>query len=438
MKLFTALLLTLTVVFVAATPPERSEAISREKVIELLKKELRERGLNVKNVSRCRQKGNRFNCRWWAKGRGPGGVPYDCRGRATYFVRTKKWRISKCASIKEKQIPLTQNPGPHPEFFGYNEDWGSRSTKYFDLLAGSGAGVARQILGWSTVQPNRKTFNWDHYDGIYRKLLDRGMRPLWILFNSPCWAQKDKRACRRGNSKLSPARGHYDDFARFAAAAAERYPMAAGLEVWNEPNYRLFWGGKPSPRAYAALFKKAVAAIRAANAAMPVLTAGLSPHHTDSRKAMGYPKFLTRLYRSGAAKLADMIGIHPYPSIKYNGGYIDRLRVHLARVDKVMRKRKDADRPIAVTEVGVSTSGSDRYKRRQQAKALADIYTTLRRVPPTSSGAPRIPVVVIHRFRDEPNPGHLGPNEPGFGVVDSKGRRKPAYCAVAKAAGSPC
>lgn len=418
-------------------PGPGAAKLKRERVMALLVAELEARGLAVENVSRCSPRKKRgkkvFVCKWRAEGTGEGDVEYRCAGRAVYYVAQRRWRIDKCDNLVEAQIALKPEPGPHPAF-GYNEDLVHLGDPWYDLLDRSAAQVARQLLIWEAIERKPGQYDWHEFDALYRELLERGIRPLWILFHAPCWAQDPKSGCEGGTGdpgNYRPQPTHYDEMASFAALAAQRYPEAVGIEVWNEPNFHIFWGGKPDPEAYGAMLKRVAGAIHQANPSMPVISAGLSPHSTTTAEGVAYDEFLDKLYRDGAAQQADAIGMHPYPSISFNGGYIERLRVHLARVDKVMRNHGDGDTPVAVTEVGVATEGDEAYTPDQQAQALVDIYNTLRRVE-------GIPLVVIHRFRDDQTPGTLGNNERGFGVVSSDGDPKPALCAMAGAVGRPC
>ena len=37
-----------------------------------------------------------------------------------------------------------------------------------------------------------------------------------------------------------------------------------GFEIWNEPNFRLYWGGDPDPESYARMIQAVAPAIKAA------------------------------------------------------------------------------------------------------------------------------------------------------------------------------
>lgn len=404
----------------AATAAKPSDA----QLVKSLKQELAQQGIKVDNVSSCRPRrgGSVYLCKWRAEGFFPGEVPYLCAGKSKYNVHKHRWNLGGCHNRLEPRVPLLPDAGPHPAF-GFNEDW-HHNTGKIDDAAAIGANVLRTGLFWDAVERNPGSFDWSTFDSLYAQFLSQGIRPLWVLYSAPCWAQAKK--CKQGGH---PTPEHYDEFAAFAAAAAQRYPEALGLEVWNEPNYDIYWGGKADPQSYGRMVATVAPAVHAANSAMPVVTAGLSPHIKSDRDAMAYKKFLRRSYATGGPQLADAIGAHPYPNRRYNKDFLGNVRTHLFRYDSVMGQNGDAAKPIWVTEAGISTAGKEAFTSQHQADGLARMYTQFRRID-------NVPVVVLHRFVDQPGSPRAG--ERGYGVLNGNGSRKPAYCALAAARGVDC
>jgi hypothetical protein len=299
-----------------------------------------------------------------------------------------------------------------------------------DQLPGSGADSARQGLYWSAIERSRGSYDWKPFDAVYQDMLARGIRPLWVLFEAPCWAQDKPPGCNP-TRRYRPTRPHFDDFAHFAALAAKRYPEALGIEVWNEQNTRLFWGGKPKPKAYASMLKQVAPAIHAANPDIPVISGGLASSYKSGKRGLSTVKFLKKMYKKRAAAVVDAIGIHAYAKKPYRQDFLGALRIRLAKSQRVKRKRGEAHKPIWITETGISTTGKQAYTATQQASALARIYKLFRRI----DGVP-IPVVIFHRFLDVRMAGFSA--EAGYGVLNRDGKRKPAYCAVAEAREQPC
>ena len=403
-----------------ALAPAGGAKPSDQELASSLAQQLAEQGIQVDNVSSCRPKngGDVYLCKWRAEGFFPGEVPYLCAGRSKYRVKSNTWDIGGCHNRLEPQVPLTAEPGPHPQF-GFNEDWHTNVGK-LDELAATGANIARTGLYWEAVDHS----GWGTFDAMYQEMLARGIRPLWVIQAAPCWAQGDN--CKQGSH---PSPEHYDEFASFAAQAAQRYPQALGIEVWNEPNWKVYWGGDPDPQAYGRMLAEVAPAVHAANPQMPVVMAGLSPHISSEKDAMAYKKFLRRAYATGGPQLADAIGIHPYPNRRYTQDYLGNVRTHLFRYESVMGQNGDGAKPIWVTETGISTAGKDAFTEDHQAEGLARIYNQFLRIE-------GVPVVIFHRFVDQPNSSK--DNERGYGVLNGDGGRKPAYCAVATARGSGC
>lgn len=416
---------------VAAGPAQAGKAQNTVKA-KSLRKQLRKLGLNPVRAlcvpdKRSGGKIYTYRCSWQVRGRWPGSIPYRCYGKAGYVVAKRLWTIDPCENKIGTRIPLAAKPQERP-MLGFNDDWAVHPGQLDDLRK-IGAGVARQNLSWNQVERQPGVYDWDHFDGLMTKMRSEGIRPLWVLLNAPCWAQPNPSGCNRGNDQMRPATDHYDELADFAAAAAARYPDSVGIEVWNEPNYSPFWGGAPDPESYSRMLS--TVALRMVDSPMPVISGGLSPHGKGvaSSSAMDQTMFLRKMFESGAAQLADGIGTHPYPATKKPNKIVDQLRARLGELRATMGDFGAADTPLWVTEVGVSTAGKDKLSSKEQGKALADIYKTLRRVR-------QVPLIAFHRFTA--GKGSAGSKEPGFGVLDSKGHRKRAFCVVANALGKHC
>ena len=416
----------------ASAPGSTEHGVNRAKLAAKAKRMIEKRnGIEVLKISRCgpRKRKGRLDfgtwiCKWRAEGIWPGQVPYHCAGDARWKRKQGRWRVDPCKNRLQPQAPLLDVPNPHPAF-GYNDNWIFQSNRALDLLDESGAGIARTSLAWSGVERSPGGYDWYGSDLLYAKLLERGLRPLFVVSDSPCWAQPNPRACEGGNDQQRPAQQYYDEFARFAAAAARRYPASVGIEVWNEPNYPLFWGTWPEPDMYAKMLREVADAVHEAVPGMTVVSGGLSPHADSDKNAIGFSNFLEKLYDFGAAKKADAIGIHPYPGVGPGEDYIADVRVYLGKVQRVMRRHGDADRPMWATEFGVSTTGEHAFDPAHQGSALQELYEILRRVQ-------RVDLAIVHRFVEDPA---LGGREGGFGVLSKALAPKPAYCALAQVRG---
>ena len=185
----------------------------------------------------------------------------------------------------------------------------------------------------------------------------RGLKVLARLDHPPFWA-----------GPADPAMGPTDPvlFAEFCGAVAERYKgRIAAYEVWNEPNLAREWGGQPpNPAAYVELLKACYLAIKAADPAAMVISAGLAPTEQDDEMAMNDLKFYEGMYAAGAAPYFDLLGAHApgYQSpperapadaaadpFWQSGVWVFR---HVENVRGLMVAQGDGDKQIAITEMG--------------------------------------------------------------------------------------
>ena len=223
-----------------------------------------------------------------------------------------------------------------------------------------------------------------------------------------------------------------DDWREFVAMVAVRYPKAAGLEIWNEPNLQVaFKTTGPAPR-YAATLAAAYDAIKAANPKMKVISGGLSNNTVRANGNIDYPSFLDAILRLGAKGKMDAIGFHPYPGSVSTAAVLDNVK----RVRAVLATRGVAGTPLWMTEIGLSTTGEKpigAFTEQEQADGLSAVYRLL-------SGMPDVEVAVFHTLMERQwvigNP-ELVNVEVGYGMLRRSLQPKPAYCALAALRGKP-
>ncbi len=411
----------------ASKPGDTEHGVNRAKLMAQAEKVVEERnGIEVLKISKCapQKRNGRLNystwiCLWRAEGTyAAGDIDYSCAGRAVYKRKKKTWIVDKCENSRQPMAPLLEVPNPLP-IFGFNDNWIFQSNAALDLLEESQSDVARMSLPWGGVQRTAgAAYDWYGSDLLYQKLLDRGIRPLWVLMDAPCFAQPDPRAC----DQKRPAQQYYGEFAKFAVAVAKRYPESIGLEVYNEPNYPLFWGGPPDPAAYSEMLKTVADALHEQAPEMTVVSAGLSPHSdNDTSGSVGFRDFLIEMYERGAAQKADVIGIHPYPGVGPDEDPVLDVRVHLGKVQNVMDRYGDGSRPLWATEFGVSTAGDTAFSPAAAGAAVADLLELFTRIR-------GIELAIVHRMVEDPS---MAGREGGFGVLNKNLTPKPAFCDLA-------
>jgi hypothetical protein len=315
-------------------------------------------------------------------------------------------------------------PAAAEPYFGFNDNapltGDLTPSQDARLLARAGANSSRVTVDWTYVEPARGYLNFDLIDQIYRAQTRRGIRPVLIVTGAPKWAWRRWSFCLRGRTcHYPPDLVHDAAWRRFAGETARRYPLAAAIEVWNEPNLSGFWGGSPDPARYTELLRSAHDAVKAENPDMPVLGASLAGIRGDhvTPSAMSMRPFLTGMYGAGAAGVMDGISLHPYPK----EGLVAR---SYEAIDEVVGTR-DAfgdDSPLWLTEVGLSTAAG--FSEQQQADVLGELVPALLRRPDVRG-------VWVHTLID-PVRRKVGGPEGGFGIVAGPGRPKLAFCVLAR------
>jgi hypothetical protein len=297
-----------------------------------------------------------------------------------------------------------------------------------ELNRRAGANVERVTFDWRWAEPNPGAYNLGVYDQMYRSMRARGIRPIFILLFAPWWAWDPGVQCQQWtqNCMYPPSAAHFADAGRMAALLATRYPEAAGIEVWNEPNLSAFWKPQPDVLAYTGLLKATYSAVKNANPSMPVISGGFNNAMDTTGPRISLADFTGAVYALGGKDYMDAIGFHPYP-LSLDHRLLD---ISFKQVRDIRHNFNDDAKPLWVTEVGLTTTDPNRpLTEAQQAGGLVDLYRTLRAMPDVKT-------IVFHTLIDVGN----DPFDPetGYGVLRSDLSPKPAYCALAAAAGSPC
>ena len=330
----------------------------------------------------------------------------------------------------EQQAPAAGSPvSPDPAdiLVGFNNnavtDRVATAGEAADLLADAGADVDRVQISWKRLEPQDGQYDFAVYDAIYAADIARGVRPLFIFAFAPDWASTGVCDGIASGCHAPPARAHYDDAAETVAEIARRYPEAAGIEIWNEPNTPYFWRPAPDPAAYAELLDVSMDAVRAVDPGMPVAGGSMASGAAGSVGKISAPHFLQAMYQSPTGAAPDAISVHVYPDPTAESAV-----AWVERLSGIRDAFGSSETPIWITETGVSTTGPGAMSEDGQASMLAGLDAGLRSVP-------GVEMLLFHTLVEPPR-GSSSP-ETGFGVVGAGLRRKPAYCSLASAWGRP-
>ena len=244
--------------------------------------------------------------------------------------------------------------------------WGHADTTGRDLKLITDAGFRWQktLFQWRQIEGACKgCFDWSEADRVVQSSARAGVQVIARLDFQPTWARKD--------GALNGPPDNYQDYADFVSAFVSRYGSSskigrvAAIEAWNEVNLDREWGGatidKQQAADYVRLLDRAYSAAKAADPAVVVISAGLSPTGVNNGHAVDDVQYLQWLYDTGLKGKFDVLGAHgnvqapevdaalsslpnfPHPSFYFRR--IEQLR-------DVMVKNGDGDKRVWLLEFG--------------------------------------------------------------------------------------
>jgi len=285
-------------------------------------------------------------------------------------------------------------------------------------------------------------------------MITEGVRPLLFITKTPRRFTRHNTTASRSNvlgcgttdECWTPPRS--DALGRLAILARDlaiRYPLAAGIEVWNEPNLaNPFWGtDAPNPEHYAKMLNAVHDAVKGVNPAMPVIGGALASTGRDGT-ANGYGllslrTFLRRMLAVGAQTNMDGFSHHPYlgPYPSSFSGQAAQDQELLRRIKASQQQIIDAyadvglgiDERVLWTEAGASTT--DGWTPERHAAWIAQHFRLADTNDPLLPLASRTDAAMFHETVEWLSPPI--PSFKGFGFVRVKNSSgfpvKPVYCA---------
>ena len=163
-------------------------------------------------------------------------------------------------------------------------------------------------VSWEAIEPAQGLFNFVVLDDAVNALNRANIKILLTLSgDTPVWART-----------VTQEDGPPDDFATFATytgtVAAHFEGRVAAYQIWNEPNLRRQWSSdrhRIDPASYFDLLRQAYAAIKAADPAAMVISAGLAPTgFNDGVNALNDRLYLQSLYDLGLKSVTDAVAVH--------------------------------------------------------------------------------------------------------------------------------
>jgi Beta-galactosidase len=217
-------------------------------------------------------------------------------------------------------------------------------------------GTVRLAFDWGQVEPRRGEWDFAGLDGQISAVTRRGIRVMPVLYGTPSWLNDDPARPPTGAAQRA-------GWARFVRRAVGRYGPAGSFwkersrplpihrwQVWNEPNFLLFWRPRPEPRRYAELLGDTARAIRRLDPHVTIVAAGVAPVEGGMPPA----RFLQELYAvRGAKRSFDVVALHPYSTS------VGGIAFQVQQLRGVMAAAGDGAKPLQVTEIGVASAAAE-------------------------------------------------------------------------------
>lgn len=307
----------------------------------------------------------------WARGQtGEYSLPGQLRGIAQLGLDLTR---RDPVTVQDEVIPLSDINPYGMNTFLHNEVEIAKREEILRLLSEAGFYWVREQFPWEDIEIHgRGDFidrrndpagvdAWEKYDNIVSLVEDYGMELIVRLDNPPTWSrsQPDEVA-----GDFAPP-DDFDDFARFAAAVAERYKgRIYYYQIWNEPNIYPEWGEQDiSPEKYTDLLCRAYRAIKEVDPTAIVLSGTLAPTSELSGRDFNDFLYLQRMYDAGAGECFDVVTVQGYGL--WSGPTDHRMRpvvVNIARnafIRDIMVQNGDADKPIWISEMNWNAAPED-------------------------------------------------------------------------------
>lgn len=275
--------------------------------------------------------------------------------------------LAAAAALLAAAVPATAQPPAAkvpPLFYGANWDGEIERNAPNDLrwrenarMAESGVESVRVAFEWARAQPVRDApFNHRVTDRVMMHAVSHGLDVLPIVILAPRWARQYPNFAHSPPKRLG-------DYTRYLRSLIERYgpngtfwlenPALRKLpvthwQIWNEPHLKFQWSIPDSNYApgYGAMLRTSYRTVKALDPTATVVLGGLSNQSW---------KILEELYRRGKIRgYFDVAALHPYTAKA--SGVITLAK----RFRNVLKKFKDAKKPLWITELGLPASKGEK------------------------------------------------------------------------------
>ena len=256
-----------------------------------------------------------------------------------------------CALLISAIAPAAAQGALPPGFFGVVPQ-GRIAAPDLDLMAGT-VGTMRVGVYWPTAEPSPGIRELAGLDELVSAAAARGIRVQPFVYGTPAWLGPDpvrsplaaSGGAAAWSSFLRALVERYGPLGSLWSQAGSRMPIRA-WQVWNEPNFPLYWHPRPAPAEYARLLDVSDKALAAVDPRARVIAAGVAPVGGGPRPW----RFIQSLLRiPGARADVDVVALHPYSASPLGVEYAVR------QTRRGMARSGAGKKPLLIGEIGVAS-----------------------------------------------------------------------------------
>ena len=234
------------------------------------------------------------------------------------------------------------------------------------------------------LEPTQGARDLTVYDDLFDAYRRRDAQVTFLAGLGPAWMTPSVNEATFDAGVYPPDPAFFDEYVDLVSAVVDRYSdVIVAVEGWNEANHPNYWTPGPDAADYYAFQAALHDGIKADHPDVTILAGALWPGITTGSpaNAIAYDEFLDDLYDAGTRKW-DAISFHCYPvgptSATPAAGGDAATRTSweqmLREIRVVLAAKSDPDRPLWVTEAGISTTATDPpCTERQQAHTLRSL-----------------------------------------------------------------
>jgi hypothetical protein len=282
--------------------------------------------------------------------------------------------------------------------------------------------IIRVDFPWAIIEPTQGATDsraLASADRIITEAAADGIKVSATVGSTPCWDSSAPasllRKCVPGRDNAANRWPPRDDsaYAAFVAFLAQRYnSRLAAIEIWNEPDQANedYFAGPNKVALYAGVLRAAYPAIKQAAPQVPVLGGSLVGSNGV---------FLRKLYAAGIKGFYDGLSVHFYT-----------LTIAALRATHELQLSQGDHTPLWLDEFGWSSCWPRQRVQQDQGCVTSQVQAeNIRNSYRAIARAPYVAAADIYKLQDSPNQ--------DFGMLTTRGKRKPAFAALAGVSLSP-